>query len=233
MTKPNTLTKKNRPTKSDIYFEYNFTNLFDSFNNAKDFLEKCLKGQLINNRTNKFETSLNPTASAVIPFYNRKKTISRAIKSIQNQDITDLEIILVNDFSTNETLSMIEQLQKYDKRIKVINNKKNMGILYSRSIGALAAKGKYIFPLDSDDMVLDKDVYSSMSSIADKGGFDIVGFRIIFSSYGSDILTNRISEYYYSGHPNNKVLFQPELGNYPLRPGNTFGEYKIADVFFL
>ena len=145
--------------------------------------------------------------------------------------MTNLEIILVNDFSNDETLSIIEQLEKEDQRIKVINNKKNMGILYSRSIGALGAKGKYLFPLDSDDMVLDKDVYSSMTTIADKGQFDIVGFRIIFSSYGSNILTNKISEYYYSGHPNNKVLFQPELGNYPIRPGKTLGEYKIADVF--
>ena len=114
--------------------------LNDSFQNAKDFLLKCLKGQLINNKTNKFDSSPNPIASAVIPFYNRKNTISRAIKSIQNQDITNLEIILINYFSNDATLSIIEQLEKEDQRIKVINNKKNMGILYSRSIGALAAK---------------------------------------------------------------------------------------------
>ena len=60
---------------------------------------------------------------------------------------------MVNDFSTDETLSMVEEFQKEDPRIKIINNQKNMGILYSRSIGALSAKGEYIFPLDNDDML--------------------------------------------------------------------------------
>ena len=48
---------------------------------------------------------------------------------------------------------------KEDCRIKIINNKKNMGILYSRSIGVLFSNGNYIFPLDSDDMLLSCDVF--------------------------------------------------------------------------
>ena len=81
--------------------------------------------------------------STIIPLYNCEKTIQRAIKSIQNQNITDLEIILVNDNSIDDTLSIIEKIQKDDSRIKVINNRKNMGTLYSRSIGGLSAKGEY------------------------------------------------------------------------------------------
>ena len=56
------------------------------------------------------------------------------------QNISNLEIILINDFSKDETLSIIEQLQKEDKRIKIINNQKNMRTLYSICIGVLAAK---------------------------------------------------------------------------------------------
>ena len=52
-----------------------------------------------------------------------------------------------------------------------------MGTLYSRSVGALSAKGKYIFPLDSDDMFLDEDVFQTITSIAEKGYFDIVEFK--------------------------------------------------------
>ena len=107
-------------------------------------MDKCIKGILINDKNN-FILSENPKISAIIPVYNSKNFISRAIKSIQNQNILNIEIILVNDFSTDDTLSEIEKIQKEDPRIKIINNKKNMGILYSRSIGALSAKGnKYL-----------------------------------------------------------------------------------------
>ena len=217
-------TKKLKEIKHNS--EY-FPNLKDSFKNAKGFLDKCLKNILINN--SKIIPSQNPKVSAVIPFFNRQKTILRAIRSIQNQNLTDLEIILINDFSLDETMSIIEQIQKEDQRIKVINNKKVMGTLYSRSIGTLYAKGKYIFPLDSDDMLLDKDVYYTITNIADKGNFDLVGFRIIYS-IGNNILKNKIEEFYFSNHYYNHSLFQPELGLYPVKLGNVLGEYYIIDV---
>jgi hypothetical protein len=56
-----------------------------------------------------------------------------------------------------------------------------METLYTRSVGSLSAKGKYIFPIDSDDMLLDKDVFSTISNIADKGNFDLVVFNTIKS----------------------------------------------------
>ena len=52
-----------------------------------------------------------------------------------------------------------------------------MGIIYTRSIGSLAAKGKYIFPLDNDDMFLDKDVFDTISKVAKESYLDVVGFR--------------------------------------------------------
>ena len=117
----------------------------DSFNKAKSFLDKCLKGILINDLTN--ITIESPKISAIINFHNSQKTISRAVKSIQNQNISNIEIILVNDFSIDKSLEIVEEIQKKDKRIKIINNKKNMGTLYSRSIGALSSKGVYILKL--------------------------------------------------------------------------------------
>ena len=218
----------NKPSKEDIYFQEKFPNLKESFNNAKSFLDICLRGILINNQTNTTET---PKISAIINFHNSQKTISRAVKSIQNQNISDIEIILVNDFSTDKSLEIVEQIQKDDQRIKIINNKKNMGTLYSRSIGALSSKGIYIFHLDSDDMFLDKDVFWTIMNIARKGGFDIVSFKCIFSSYGKNILTNNIRENYYNFHYDNKVLFQPELGLYPVRPGAQLGSYKVIENY--
>ena len=214
---------------SKYNYEEKYPNLKESFNNAKDFLDKCIKGILINNQ--KIKPSIKPKATAIIPIYNCKNTISRAIKSIQNQNMTDLEIILVNDYSKNETLSIIEQLQKEDPRIIIINNKKNMGTLYSRSIGAMAAKGEYIFNLDNDDMVLDKDVYYTITNYADKTGFDIIGFKAVYSCYGPNILTNKIKENYFSHQTRDHVLLQPELGDYPIRVDESLRMFYFSDTF--
>ena len=220
---------KQKPSKADIYFEEKFPNITESFNNAKDFLKICLDNKFINSEI--IKPSINPKVSAVIPLYNCERVISRGIKSIQNQNISDIEIILVNDLSTDKTLSIIEQMQKEDSRIKIINNQKNMGTLYSRNIGALSAKGKYIFPLDDDDMLLDKDIYSTITKIADKGNFDIIGFRGVMTFVNSNNVPNHVQETYFSGHRNNHVLFQPELGRYPLVPGDKYGQVRIRDVF--
>ena len=203
----------------------------DSFKKSKDFLDKCIKGILINDKNN-FILSENPKVSAIIPVYNSKNFISRAIKSIQNQNILNIEIILVNDFSTDDTLSEIEKIQKEDPRIKIINNKKNMGILYSRSIGALSAKGQYIFGLDNDDMFLNRDVFEVITNIADKGNFDIIEFKgIIALKTNDDLLKRRIIDTSFSNHKLNLVLFQPELGNYPIKPGKRLGSYDLFSVF--
>ena len=191
-----------------------------------------MKGILLQDKT-KFKSSENPKISAIIPVYNSKKYIGRSIKSIQNQNILNLEIILVNDCSKDETLSFIENIQIEDPRIKIINNKKNMGVLYSRSIGALSSKGEYIFPLDNDDMFLNNDIFETISKIADKGNFDIVQFRGILSLLGTrNILDNPIKNISFSSKKvNNLVLFQPNLSNYSLIPGRVMGNYDVRDAY--
>ena len=107
-----------------------------------------------------------------------------------------------------------------------------MGTLYSRSIGTLSAKGKYIFPLDCDDLFLDYNIFETIYNIAEKGNFDIVEFKAIFCIYSSkNILERKIKENYFSSHKLNLVLFQPELGDYFLKKGNQLGIYSIIDVY--
>ena len=75
----------NNPKAEDIYKEEVFDSLHQAFNKAKDFLDKCMKGVLVHNKP--FISVEKPRVSAVIPLYNSKNYISRAIKSIQNQNI--------------------------------------------------------------------------------------------------------------------------------------------------
>ena len=220
---------QHKPSKSDIYFEEKFPSLKESFDKAKNFLDKCLKGIIISNQT--FTVSEKPKVSAIVTIHNCQNIISRAIKSIQNQDMTNIEIILVNDFSNDKTLSIIEEVAKSDPRIKIINNKKNMGTFYCRSIGVLSSKGKYIFHLDNDDMFLDGDVFTTVTNIADKGDFDMVNFRAVFAHHSSNLLTTWIMENYCSNHTSNLVMFQPEMGFYPFKPGKVYGKYDATDVY--
>ena len=83
------------------------------------------------------KSSNNVIATIVIPSYNTEKTIKRAIRSIQNQKISDIEIIVVEDCSFDKSLELLKQLQKEDPRIKILTNKTNKGALYTKCIGIL------------------------------------------------------------------------------------------------
>ena len=79
--------------------------------------------------------------------------------SIQNQKIKDIEIIIIEDCSTDNSLAIIEKYMKEDERIRLIKNIENRKILYSKSFAALNSKGKYIIQLDQDDIFIRDDVF--------------------------------------------------------------------------
>ena len=222
--------KKNDTKKDEINLDFIYDDRNTSFKKAYNFLIKCLEHKLIHNITKNISVE-NPKVTAVIPVYNSKNYINRCIKSIQNQNMSNIEIILVNDFSTDDTLNYTLSLQEEDPRIKIINNKKNMGILYSRSVGALSAKGKYIFPIDNDDMFLGEELFSSITYIADKGNFDIVEFKGMQTRQKGNKVINEVGDTNWGNHKLNLVMFQPELGDYPLRASKKIGDYDKYDVY--
>lgn len=91
--------------------------------------------------------------SIIIPVYNAGKYINRCIKSIVNQSYQELEIIVVNDGSTDNSLSICETLAMQDNRIKVISQN-NGGVSKARNTGIRLAKGEYVMFIDSDDYML-------------------------------------------------------------------------------
>lgn len=133
----------------------------------------------------------------------------------------NFEIILINDLSFDNSLKIIRNLQKYDYRIKIINNKKNMGTLYSRSIGALAAKGKYIFALDNDDIFSNENLLKIIYKLAEKNNFDIVEFKSFnIPNYYPNI--SQVTDCVFTHHQNNLILRQPQLGLFPISKNNKF-----------
>ena len=118
--------------------------------------------------------NFEPKISVVIALYNREKEIKYGIRSIQNQNFSDFEIIIVDDFSNDNSSKCIKELKEEDSRIILLQNKQNMGTLYSKSIGVLYAKGKYIHSLDSDDMFCNKNYFSLSYNKAIEGDYDFV-----------------------------------------------------------
>lgn len=99
--------------------------------------------------------------SVIIPVYNTEKYIARCIDSIINQNINDLELIIVNDASSDKSMAIINQYIDRYKNIKCINLIGNQGVGNARNIGLENAAGKYVGFVDSDDWI-DLNMYRSM-----------------------------------------------------------------------
>ncbi len=91
-----------------------------------------------------------PNVSVIVPVYNVEKYLKKCIESIISQSLKDIEIILVNDGSTDNSLKICQQFSKMDNRIRLIN-KANTGVSDTRNTGIEEATGEYIMFVDSDD----------------------------------------------------------------------------------
>ena len=110
----------------------------------------------------------NKLVSVIIPTYNREKTLSRALASIQKQNHRPIEIIIVDDGSNDKTELLIGSYNFQDIYYILIKNKYNMGIGYSRNIWMKSAKWKYIALLDSDDEWTDENKISRQVNFLEK-----------------------------------------------------------------
>ena len=90
--------------------------------------------------------------SIIIPYYKKKFFISKTIRSILNQTYKNFEIIIVYDDDDKFELNYLKKISKFDKRIKILINKKNFGVSKSRNIGLKKSRGEYIALIDADDL---------------------------------------------------------------------------------
>ena len=121
--------------------------------------------------------------SIIIPMYNSEKYINQCINSVINQTYKNLEIIVIDDLSTDNSIKNVNAIK--DKRIKLIKNRKNIRVSKSRNKGVRVASGDYICFLDSDDYwVLDK-IEKQVRFIENNN------YTFIYSSY---VITNSKKE---------------------------------------
>ncbi len=128
----------------------------------------------------------NKLITVVVPCYNNEKYLPKCIESILNQTYSNLEIILVNDGSTDNSIAVINEYAKKDKRIVVIDQK-NQGVSVARNTAIDIAKGEYLSFVDSDD-IISLDYFEVLMDSLTRNDADIAICRALRFVEGEEIV---------------------------------------------
>ena len=119
----------------------------------------------------------NPKISIIVSMYNSESTIGKCIESILQQTLSELEVILVNDGSTDNTLDICKKYSKRDSRIVVVSQE-NKGLISARKRGVEISSADLIGFVDSDDWI-EKDMYENLYEIYNNYHVDVVSSGIL------------------------------------------------------
>ena len=230
--------KKGITSSLNDFFDINNINKKNPFiindtliNELNDFINLCKNSTLLYGIQ---KSSQEPKISVIIPVYNAEKSIRKTVRSAQNQNMSDIEIILVDDFSQDNTLLVIERLQYEDSRIKLLRNKQNKGTLYTRSIGVLNAKGKYIMSIDNDDLFM-KNIFNICYEEAELNNFDIIefsGYNTYYNNYNLPTSKSNMTiniPLYLQFKEDGLIVRQPELSTFMYKKEKNSENYTFID----
>lgn len=202
-----------------IYNEYNYLSIKKDNKTNLIFYYRTLINKYSNK--NDLEFKKNPLISIIIPLYNNKNEyILRSLISIEAQTFKNIEIIYIDDFSQYDSISFINILKLIDKRILLIKNKKNRGILYTKSLGVKISRAKYVIVLDQDDMLLSKNLLSIIYEKSQKFNLDILQFKSLKLIEKTKIIKLN-PEKNFPGY--DSIITQPELGKIEYYLNYSFG----------
>ena len=165
----------------DLSFTENRTDQIEFFN----YYNICNEEKLISNE--KIVYTNQPLISVLVPSYNKEKTILKSIRSIQNQSFKNIEIIIVNDASTDNSSYIFKYLLDSDPRIRVFTHLKNMGAWRSRLDAFLYSKAPYVIHFDSGDFYTDNYVLEDAYYLIKKYNLDSVRFSFRLSRSATDL----------------------------------------------
>lgn len=131
-----------------------------------------------------------PLVSVLIPVYNVEKFIESAIQSISNQTYNNIEIIVVDDGSTDDTLLILEKIKLRETRLKLFKNDFNSGIVKTLNFGISKCKGDYIMRMDGDDLCDEQKVKKQLDFLIENPTIDLVGCNI----YSIDEQNNKLNK---------------------------------------
>ena len=120
-----------------------------------------------------------PIVSILLPFHNSEKFIAESINSILDQTFADFELICIDDGSTDHSLAVVQELQRKDHRIKIIQQDINCGIANSLNCGIKAVKGQYIARIDADDIAFPNRLSTQKTYLDTHPDIQLVGSQIM------------------------------------------------------
>ena len=161
----------------------------------------------------KTKPTSKPKVTIVIPVYNEEKYLKNVLKSIQYQSLKDIEILFIDDKSTDKSVKRIKEYQKIDPRITLIRNKKNRGILYNRIYGGLQSKGEYVAFIDADDIYANPEILKMSYEACIKHNLDILEFDYFGGRY--DLKNQKFLDVFLFSNQDkslyDRVFYQPEI----------------------
>lgn len=128
-----------------------------------------------------------PKISVIIPVYNVEQYLERCLDSVCGQTLEDIEIICINDCSTDNSLEILNKYAKEDNRIKIINFKEKQNAAIARNRGLEIAEGEYLGFVDSDDYI-DLDFYEKLYRTAVKDCADIVKGNLLETTVSGELI---------------------------------------------
>ena len=161
----------------------------------------------------KINLNSKPKVSIVIPVYNEEKYIKNVLKSIQYQSLKEIEILFIDDKSTDKSVKIIKEYKKKDPRIRLIKNKKNRGILYNRIYGGLQSRGEYVTFIDADDIYVNPKILQLAYEASIKNNLDILEFDYYGGRYDQE-KRQFLDIFLFSNEDKNlyeKVFYQPDI----------------------
>lgn len=190
----------------------------------RTFLSIDTNQKIIRYTLGKENDGITLKVSVIIPVYNVEKYLRETMEGVLSQTLSEIEVICINDGSVDQSKSIIEEYQKKDNRIILIN-KENEGQAIARNIGIQKAKGKYIYFMDSDDLIA-SDCLEKLYDCAEKNHLDLLLFD------GTSFFENEDLE---EKHAEYKTYYKRKKKYYGVHDGQDMyvrmvdaGDYKVS-----
>lgn len=198
-----------------------FKCLNDEMIDIQNYIDLVFNGTLID-KNKKYSLKENPKISIIISVYNGEAYLKTSLLSIQNQDMKDIEIVIVDDGSKDNSVNLIKELMLSEERIVLYKNNENKGALYTKSKGVISAKGKYVLLMDEDDIYIQRDAFSILYEEAEKYNLDILKFN----TFSSKPKIKRIK--HKRLNIDTPIIFQPNLSEL-MFSHNSKGEIEFKE----
>ena len=197
--------------EKDLIFNVSYFPKRKAQYNFKDYAKLCIQGKSLFNYK-KLKLDEQPLISVILPTFNKKSNIIKSLRSIQNQSLKNIEIIIVDDCSTDNTSKYLNKLFKNDPRIRIFTHLKNMGVWRSRIDGFLYSNGKYIIHFDPDDLYEDNYVLEDAYNIVNKYNIDSIKMTARFIYNYSNLNNNTDAVIIKDNYT--KIAYHPDIQNY-------------------